>query len=95
MAPSGTLRLDQLFHALADTTRRDILLALERSPGATTSALLSLAPHLSRWAVMKHVAVLREAGLVQTLPDGRRRRHYRDERALEPARRWLEALGTG
>jgi DNA-binding transcriptional ArsR family regulator len=44
--------------------------------------------------VMKHLAVLRDAGLVQTLPEGRRRRHYRVERGLEPLRKWM-AEDTG
>jgi hypothetical protein len=39
---------------------------------------------------MKHLAVLREAGMIQTLPEGRRRRHYRDPRALGPLLDWLE-----
>jgi DNA-binding transcriptional ArsR family regulator len=44
---------------------------------------------MTRWAVMKHLAVLRGAELIQTLPQGRRRRHYRDERGLQPLRDWL------
>lgn len=83
-------RLDRLFHTLSDGTRRRIWDALGQAPGATTAELAARCAPLSRWAVMKHLAVMHEAGLVQTLPQGRRRRHYRDERALAPLTAWLE-----
>lgn len=38
-----------------------------------TTALVNLFPELTRFAVMKHLDVLREAGLVQTRAEGRRR----------------------
>jgi DNA-binding transcriptional ArsR family regulator len=84
-------RLDAIFHALADPTRRRIWRALGERPGWTTADLVDDVRGLSRWTVMKHLAVLRAAGLVQTLPEGRRRRHFRDARAVEPARAWLDA----
>ena len=40
---------------------------------------------------MKHLGVLRDARLIQTLPRGRPRCHFRVERALGPAASWLEA----
>jgi DNA-binding transcriptional ArsR family regulator len=89
---SDSNRLDRRFRALADPTRRAIWEALGRTPGATTAELVSSQAGLSRWAIMKHLAVLRDAGLIQTLPQARHRRHYRDERALAPLRAWL---GTG
>jgi DNA-binding transcriptional ArsR family regulator len=60
---------DLLFHALADPTRRDIVvetLAHERS----VSELARLYP-MSFAAVQKHVAVLAEAGLVSKHRHGR------------------------
>jgi DNA-binding transcriptional ArsR family regulator len=85
--------LDRVCHGLADPTRRRIYEALGRRPGMTTSQLAAGEPRLTRWAVMKHLAVLRDAGLVQTLPQGRRRTHFRDERGLEPLRAWLSRGG--
>ncbi|MBA2570938.1 MAG: helix-turn-helix transcriptional regulator [Chloroflexi bacterium] len=85
--------LDRTLRALSDPTRRRIYEALGRRPGSTTSELATAEPRLSRWAVMKHLAVLRGAGLVQTLPEGRRRRHFRDDRTLAALREWLEAAG--
>jgi predicted transcriptional regulator len=82
--------LEFLFRALADPTRRRILVMLADQPGLTTSQLGARVPGISRWGVIKHLEVLRAAGLIQTLAEGRRRRHYREGGALEPLRRWLE-----
>jgi predicted transcriptional regulator len=84
------LRLDRICHALSDGTRRWIWSELGRRPGATTAQLTATRRSISRWAVMKHLAVLRDAGLILTLPEGRRRRHYREPTSLEPLARWLE-----
>ena len=62
--------LDVAYAALADATRRAILSRLVAEPGATTGALVDVAPTLTRWAVMKHLEVLRRAGLIT---DGERR----------------------
>jgi DNA-binding transcriptional ArsR family regulator len=82
-------RLDAICHSLADPTRRVILAELTRSPGATTAQLALLAPTVSRFAVMKHLEVLRRAGLVRSMDEGRRRRHYREPAAEQPLRDWL------
>jgi DNA-binding transcriptional ArsR family regulator len=82
-------RLDAICHALADPTRRAILTHLATSPGATTAQLAALAPAISRFAVMKHLGVLRQAGLLRTMSEGRRRRHYRESAAMEPLQAWL------
>lgn len=88
-------RLDHAFRALADETRRQIWVELGREPGLTTAEIASRQRRISRWAVMKHLRALRQAGLIETLPEGRRRRHYRDERAIGTLRDWLdEATST-
>ncbi|MEA2621409.1 MAG: hypothetical protein QOH61_319 [Chloroflexota bacterium] len=89
MESTESERLDRCFQALSDSTRRSIWRLLEARPGLTTADLAAEHTRLTRWAVMKHLAVLRDAGLVQTLPDGRRRRHYRDDRDLPMLRSWL------
>jgi DNA-binding transcriptional ArsR family regulator len=61
--------LNQLFRALADGTRRDILArSVVEMPSVS-----ELAAHyeMSFAAVQKHVAVLERAGLVDKHPDGR------------------------
>lgn len=81
--------LDQLCRCLADGTRRRIYEQLGRRPGMSTAEIADWEPRMTRWAIMKHLTVLREAGLIQTMPQGRRRRHFRDDRALAPLRAWL------
>ena len=77
--------------ALADPTRRRIVeLLAERHP-LTTTELAGRFP-VSRWTVMKHLAVLRDARLVQTLPQGRRRLHFVDRRPLDLVDGWLSRL---
>jgi DNA-binding transcriptional ArsR family regulator len=62
--------LEPVWKALADPTRRAILDLLRRKP-RTTTEIVERVPGLSRFGVMKHLAVLREAGLVQTREHGR------------------------
>lgn len=86
----STEQLDRVLNGLSNSTRRRLWAELGRRPGATTVELCAAIPLLSRWAVIKHLAALREAGLIQTLPEGRHRRHFRDVRALGPLREWLD-----
>jgi DNA-binding transcriptional ArsR family regulator len=81
--------LDAVCHALADPTRRAILRHLATSPGATTAELAALAPAITRFAVMKHIEVLRRADLLRSMDEGRRRRHYPEPAAVRPLRAWL------
>ena len=61
---------DETWRALSDPTRRAILDLLHDGPKQTT-ALVKQFPHLSRFAVMKHLDVLRVAKLVKTRSEGR------------------------
>lgn len=64
--------LDPVWKALSDPTRRAILDFLRDRP-RTTTEIVETFPHLSRFGVMKHLEVLRQARLVQTREAGRRR----------------------
>jgi DNA-binding transcriptional ArsR family regulator len=64
--------LDEVWKALSDATRRAILDFLRDRP-RTTTEIVEKFPHLSRFGVMKHLDVLREAHLVQTREAGRQR----------------------
>jgi len=64
--------LDPIWKALSDETRRAILDYLRSGPRATT-AIVEQFPDLSRFAVMKHLDVLRQAALVVTREEGRQR----------------------
>jgi DNA-binding transcriptional ArsR family regulator len=77
--------LNQLFRALADGTRRDILTrALTDTPSVSA---LAARYEMSFAAVQKHVAVLERAGLVQKRAHGREQlvstNHARLQRAGE------------
>jgi DNA-binding transcriptional ArsR family regulator len=65
-------RLDPVWKALSDPTRRAILDLLRERP-RTTTELVEAFPHITRFGVMKHLEVLREAHLVQTRENGRQR----------------------
>ena len=75
------------FEALADETRRRILLALAEEP-RTAGALAAHEVH-SRPAVSRHLRVLREASLVRADAVGRTRVYRLDLEALAPVREWL------
>ena len=79
---------DQVFAALADATRRDIVLrALDGREG-----IAELAAHypMSFAAVQKHVAVLERAGLVTKVRIGRRKVVRTNLEQLRIARRLLD-----
>jgi DNA-binding transcriptional ArsR family regulator len=84
--------LDELFHALADATRRDILRRSAR--GELSVSRLAEAYPVSFAAVQKHVAVLERAGLVTKERHGRERRVRTDPDAVGGARRVLDELET-
>jgi len=81
--------LDPVWKALADPTRRALLDLLKGRP-RMTGELAAAFPHLSRFAVMKHLGVLEEAGLVLVRRRGRERWNHLNAvpiRAL--AERWI------
>jgi uncharacterized protein YndB with AHSA1/START domain/DNA-binding transcriptional ArsR family regulator len=69
------VRVDEVFRALADPTRRELLDELFREDGQTLS---QLEEHFSmtRFGVMKHLKLLEEAGLVVTRRRGREKLHF-------------------
>lgn len=64
--------MDQVWRALADPTRRDLLDLLRTGP-KTTGHLTQEFPALTRFAVMKHLTVLEEASLITVSRKGRER----------------------
>ncbi len=84
--------VDELFHALADPTRRDIL---RRCVAAEPSvSRLAQAYPMSFAAVQKHVAVLERAGLVTKERRGREQLVRTDAGAVGRARHALDELET-
>ncbi len=83
-------KVDCLFHALADTTRRDILHRCARGE-PSVSRLADVYP-MSFAAVQKHVAVLERAGLVTKERRGREQLVRTDGDAVGRARLVLDEL---
>jgi uncharacterized protein YndB with AHSA1/START domain len=67
--------MDDVFRALADPTRRSLLDELYRRDGQTLGEL-GRRFSMTRFGVMKHLAVLEAAGLVVTRRRGREKLHY-------------------
>ncbi len=67
--------MDEVFRALADSTRRTLLDELFAQDGQTLSTLEGRLP-MTRFGVMKHLRVLEAAGLVVTRRRGREKLHF-------------------
>ncbi len=67
--------MDEVFKAVADPTRRSLLDALFEADGQSLTSLESRVD-MTRFGVMKHLAVLEGAGLVVTRRDGREKLHF-------------------
>jgi DNA-binding transcriptional ArsR family regulator len=67
--------MDQVFKALADACRRELLDRLRADNGQTLSQLCKRLA-MTRQAVSKHLAILEGANLVATVKRGREKFHY-------------------
>ncbi len=86
--PAGEGTVGEVFAALADPTRRQLLDLLAQQPGATATVLAAGLP-ISRQAVVKHLTVLTEAGLVTPARSGREVRYALRPAPLTAAAGWL------
>jgi DNA-binding transcriptional ArsR family regulator/uncharacterized protein YndB with AHSA1/START domain len=85
---------DLLWRALADPTRRRILDLLAERPLITGEIAAQFA--ISRIAVMRHLEVLAEAGLVTSRKRGRQRWHYLNAVPLQKLhQRWANPAAAG
>jgi DNA-binding transcriptional ArsR family regulator len=85
-----TEAVDEVFRALADSTRRDILRRCAADEPSVSR--LAQAYPMSFAAVQKHVAVLERAGLVVKVRRGREQLVHTDAAAIELARQALDEL---
>ncbi|MCM3785415.1 metalloregulator ArsR/SmtB family transcription factor [Neobacillus mesonae] len=76
-----------VFQAIADPTRRDLLHLL--SHGEMPVGAISERFPMSRTAVSKHLRVLADAGLVKDRKVGRETRYRLDTEPLTELKRWL------
>jgi DNA-binding transcriptional ArsR family regulator len=84
---------DELWSAIGDPSRRRVLDLLVRGGAASALALAEEVP-FTRQAVMKHLAVLEDAGLVIRSREGREVRFAVDPRRLDEATRVMMQLAS-
>jgi DNA-binding transcriptional ArsR family regulator len=82
-----------VFAALADPTRREVLERLAGGGGATATELAAALP-VTRQAVAKHLAVLEDAGLVAGVRAGRERRFSPTPAPMGDAIAWMASVGA-
>ena len=87
MVNQSTERLDRVFHALTDPTRRHMLRNL--TVRERTVSELAEPFHMSLAAASKHVKVLEGAGLVRRTVQGRTHFCRLDPKPLEGAAEWI------
>jgi DNA-binding transcriptional ArsR family regulator len=85
--------LNEVFGALADPTRRDVMRSLAEQPGLTASSLAGGLP-MSRQAVSKHLHALSDAGLVTARREGRETRYTITPAPLADAMAWMTEVGA-
>jgi DNA-binding transcriptional ArsR family regulator len=85
-----TVTVEQTFAALGDPTRMEIVMRLSRG-AASVSELAEPFP-MSLRAVLKHVEVLEDAGIVRTVKEGRVRRCELERRAIDDASKWIDHI---
>ncbi|MCB9392507.1 MAG: helix-turn-helix transcriptional regulator [Acidimicrobiaceae bacterium] len=82
---------DRVFKALADPTRRALLDALFVADGQSVQALCERHPEMTRFGVMKHLAVLEDAHLVVVRREGRVKRHFLNPVPIQQlSDRWID-----
>ncbi|GAB3463850.1 metalloregulator ArsR/SmtB family transcription factor [Massilia terrae] len=82
---------DLLFRTLADPTRRAIFERLCRGGEQTVGALTAEAG-VSQPAVSKHLALLKQAGLVRDRHEGRQTHYLAQPAALVPLMDWTKEM---
>jgi DNA-binding transcriptional ArsR family regulator len=80
---------DEVFRALADTSRRTLLDRLHRRNGQTLNELCE-GLDMSRQAVAKHLSILERANLIAVQRQGREKLHFINPVPINDiAERWL------
>ena len=87
--------MDEVFKALADASRRELLDRLRADNGQTLGELC-VRLSMTRQAVSKHLAILEAANLVVTVWRGREKLHYLNPVPIhEIAQRWIGQFEQG
>ena len=86
-------RVDAVFSALSDPTRRAILRAVADAGRVTATELSDTFP-VTRQAVAKHLSALSDAGLVSATRDGRHTFYAMTPAPLADAVDWITGVGA-
>jgi DNA-binding transcriptional ArsR family regulator len=86
--PGQKAKIDRVFHALGDPTRRAILEKLSQGPISVSCLAQPL--ELTLAAVVQHLQVLEESGLVHSEKVGRVRTCRIEPQGLSVAKRWID-----
>ena|SRR5947209_4015392 len=86
--PGQRAKIDRVFHALGDPTRRAILEKLSQGPISVSRLAEPL--ELTLAAVVQHLQVLEESGLVHTEKIGRVRTCRIEPKGLAVAKQWID-----
>lgn len=79
--------LDKTFHALADPSRRSIVVRLSRGPASVSELAAPLAMSLP--AVVQHIDVLQKSGLVRSQKVGRVRTCRLEPAPIRSVEQWI------
>jgi DNA-binding transcriptional ArsR family regulator len=90
--PNREASIDRVFHALGDPTRRAIMEKLSEGPISVSKLAEPLVITLA--AVVQHLQILEESGLVRTEKTGRVRTCRIEPEGLAVAGKWIENRRT-
>ena len=90
--PADKIKIDRVFHALGDSTRRAILEKLSQGPISVSRLAEPL--DLTLAAVVQHLQVLEDSGLVQTEKIGRVRTCRIEPKGFSLAEQWIRDRRT-
>ena len=89
MAHQNDQALDNVFGALSDPTRRDVVVRLSEGPASVKDLAAPYDMALSSF--LKHIAVLERAGIVSSVKRGRVRTCRLVMDGFRPAETWIAA----
>ncbi len=84
---AADVSLDQTFHALADASRRSIVVRLSRGPASVSELAEPLAMSLP--AAVQHIDVLQRSGLVRSEKVGRIRTCRLEPAPMRSVEQWI------
>ena len=87
--PNQQIKIDRVFHALGDPTRRAVVERLSRGPAGVSE--LAVPFRMALPSFTQHLGILEKSGLVQSKKSGRVRTYYLVPVKLKEGQAWLKA----